>query len=116
MVDETEIPEGVHEHVEGHGDGGFRRWAAIYLGIVAMLLAISALGGGKATKEMLAANIRVSDTYSFAQAKYLRETAYELAADQIETELTAYPSIQDEAKESMKALIARYRAAAARYA
>ena len=54
MVDQTDIPEGVHEHhhphpEEGHGEGGFRRWAAIYLGIVAMLLAISSLGGGKAT-------------------------------------------------------------------
>ena len=114
MVDETEIPEGIDEH--HHHPDRFRRLAAIYVGVVAMLLAISALGGGKATKEMLAANIRVSDTYSFAQAKYLRQTSYELAADQIEAQLTAYPSIPDDARESMKALITRYRAAAARYA
>ena len=83
MVDQTEIPEPVHEHAEHHGehsDDGFRRLAAIYLGVVAMLLAISSLGGGKATKEMLNAAIHASDTYAFAQAKYLRETAYELAA------------------------------------
>lgn len=120
MVDETEIPEGVHEHHaahdEGHGDGGFRRWAAIYLGVVAMLLAISSLGGGKATKEMLAASIRVSDTYSFAQAKYLRETAYELAADQLEAELAAQPTMPDAAKALMTASIDKYRKAAARYA
>jgi hypothetical protein len=114
MVEQTEIPEGIHEH-EHHADG-FRRLAAIYVGVVAMLLAISSLGGGKATKEMLAASIRASDTYSFAQAKYLRQTAYELAADQIEAQFAAYPSISDEAKESMKVLIAKYRAAAARYA
>src|ERR1700730_18009446 len=118
MVEQTEIPEGVHEHhplhhEEGHDGAGFRRWAAIYLGVVAMLLAISSLGGGKATKEMLAASIRVSDTYSFAQAKYLRETAYELAADQLEAELAAQPTMPDEAKTSIKASIARYRAAAA---
>src|SRR5580658_9274172 len=92
-LDQADIPESVHEHAEhahhgGHGDG-FRRLAAIYLGIVAMLLAISTLGGGKATKEMLAANIRASDTYAFAQAKYLRETAYELAADEFEAEIAA---------------------------
>lgn len=114
MVEQADIPEAIHEH-EHHTDG-FRRFAAIYVGVVAMLLAIASLGGGKATKEMLGASIRASDTYSFAQAKYLRQTAYELAADQIEAQFTAYPSISDEAKESMKALIAKYRAAAARYA
>ena len=118
MVDQTEIPEPVHEHVEPHGehgDGGFRRLAAIYLGVVAMLLAISSLGGGKATKEMLNANIHASDTYAFAQAKYLRETAYELAADQLDAEIAAQPTMPDAAKASMTASIAKYRAAAARY-
>jgi hypothetical protein len=119
MVDETEIPEPVHEHAEPHsehGDAGFRRWAAIYLGVVAMLLAISSLGGGKATKEMLSANIRASDAYAFAQAKYLRETAYDLAADQFEAEIAAQPSMPDAAKASMTASIEKYRTAAARYA
>jgi hypothetical protein len=117
MVDETEIPEGVHEHHHGHGEeGGFRRWAAIYLGIVAMLLAISSLGGGKATKEMLAASIRVSDTYNFAQAKYLREVAYELAADQLEAELAAQTAVPDAAKASITALTEKYRKQAARLA
>ena len=118
MVDQTEIPEGVHEHHHGHGGegAGFYRWAPIYLGIVAMLLAISSLGGGKATKEMLAYSIRVSDTYSFAQAKYLRQTAYELAADQLEAELAALPTVPDSAKAAMTASIEKYRQQAARYA
>jgi hypothetical protein len=114
MVEEIDIPEVVHHH-ERHRDE-FRRLAAIYVGVVAMLLAISSLGGGKATREMLSANIRASDSYSFAQAKYLRQTSYELAADQIEAQLTAYPSIPDDAKAAMMALVTRYRAAAARYA
>ena len=118
MVDETEIPEQAqhHEHEGRHHPDGFRRLAAIYVGVVAMLLAISSLGGGQATKQMLGASIRASDSYSFAQAKYLRETAYDLAADQLEAQFTAYPSISDEAKASMTALIAKYHAAAARYA
>jgi hypothetical protein len=117
MVDQTEIPEPVHEHVEPAEQGdGFRRLAAIYLGVVAMLLAISSLGGGKATKEMLNANIHTSDTYAFAQAKYLRQTAYELAADQFEADIAAQPAMPDAAKASMTAAIAKYRAAAARYA
>jgi hypothetical protein len=119
MVDETDIPEPVHEQVESHserGDAGFRRWAAIYLGVVAMLLAISSLGGGKATKEMLGASIRASDAYAFAQAKYLRETAYELSADQFEAEIAAQPSMPEAAKAAMTASIDKHRKAAARYA
>jgi hypothetical protein len=114
MVDETEIPEVAHEH-RAH-PGRFRRVSGIYVGVVALLLAISTLGGGRATKEMLGASIRAADSYSFAQAKYLRQTAYELAADQIEAQFTAYPSISQEAKASMQTLIARYRTAAERYA
>jgi hypothetical protein len=119
MVERVEIPEGVHEQVEhraGGRDEGFRRLAAVYVGVVAMLLAISSLGGGKATKEMLNANIHASDTYAFAQAKYLRETAYELAADQLEAEIAAQPTISDAARTSMTQLITKYRTAAARYA
>jgi hypothetical protein len=121
MVEQSDIPEPVHEQVEeahagGHGDEGFRRLAAIYVGVVAMLLAISSLGGGKATKEMLNANILASDSYAFAQAKYLRETAYELAADQFAAAIAAQPAMPDAAKEAMTASIAHYRAAAARYA
>ncbi|HVH81655.1 MAG TPA: DUF4337 domain-containing protein [Stellaceae bacterium] len=115
MVEQTEIPEQPHEHLHPHG-GGFRRFAAIYVGVVAMLLAISSLGGGKATKEMLASSIRVSDTYNFAQAKYLRETAYELAADQLEAQLAEQPTMPDEAKSSISKSIEKYRKNAARYA
>jgi hypothetical protein len=120
MVEQADIPEPVHEHIHHvdhseHGDNDFRRLSAIYVGVVAMLLAISSLGGGKATKEMLGASIRASDTYAFAQSKYLRETAYELAADQLDAQLAAQPAIPDAAKASMSASIAHYRAAAKRY-
>src|SRR5579863_9986834 len=101
MVETSEVPEPVHEHVHHahHADGnGFRRLAAIYVGVVAMLLAIASLGGGHVTKEMLNANIQASDTYAFAQAKYLRETAYQLAADQLEFELNQLPGLSDAGK------------------
>ena len=118
MVDETEIPEPVHEQYEQaeHADTRFRRFAAIYVGVVAMLLAISSLGGSHATKVMLNANIRASDTYAFAQAKYLRQTAYELAADQLDMQLIDLPSLSDDAKGKIAESIKRYRGTAARYA
>jgi hypothetical protein len=118
MVDQTEIPEPVHEHhapVGEHADNAFRRWAAIYVGVVAMVLAISSLGGGHATKEMLSANIHASDMYAFAQAKYQRQVAYELAADQLDLQLAEQPNLPDEVKARIGAAIKRYRETAARY-
>jgi hypothetical protein len=114
MVDDTDIPEIEHER-HAHPDS-FRRVSGIYVGIVALLLAISTLGGGRATKEMLSASIRVSDTYSFAQAKYDRQTTYELAADQLEAQLTEQPAMSDAAKATLTASIDKYRKAAAHYA
>jgi len=115
MVDDTDIPEIAHEHHHAHPDR-FRRFSGIYVGVVALLLAISTLGGGRATKEMLGASIRVSDTYSFAQAKYDRQTAYELAADQLEAQLAEQPAMPDAAKASLTKSIEKYRKAAAHYA
>jgi hypothetical protein len=115
MVDQSEIPEPVHEHVH-HAEGDrFRRFAAIYLGVVAMLLAIASLGGGHVTKEMLNANIQASDTYAFAQAKYLRETAYQLAADQMEFDLNHLPGLDEAGKAEAARRVAHYRDNAARY-
>src|SRR5437764_8251636 len=78
-VEAHEIAEKIHEEEEPHAHTpeAFRRLTAIYVGVVAMLLAIASLGGGNATKEMLAANIHASDTYNFYQAKYIRQLQYE---------------------------------------
>ena len=87
----------------------FRRLAGIYLGVVAMLLAIASLGGSAATKEMLSANIHASDTYAFYQAKYLRQIHYQTTADLLETVGTAGDAAHT------AELIKRYRQTAARY-
>src|ERR1700733_9808161 len=89
IVEATEIAEQIDEpghggHHNAHTPDGFRKLAGIYLGIVAMLLAIASLGGGAATKEMLAANIHASDTYAYYQAKSLRQLHYQVAADFLE--------------------------------
>lgn len=85
-----EIAEKIHEdHEHHHGHGGraqewLRRVTGVYVGVIAMLLAIATLGGAEATKAMLNANIHASDTYAFYQAKYLRQTMLELSATELE--------------------------------
>jgi hypothetical protein len=114
VVEPVDLPETHHGHHHASGEDDFRKLAGIYVGVVAMLLSITSLGGSSATKEMLSANIRASDAYAYYQAKYLRETAYEIAATQLEAALAAAPQMPQAARDKTEAAITRYRAAAAR--
>jgi len=114
----TEIAETIHGGHEAHdteGDATFRKYAAIYLGIVAMLLAITSLGGSNATKVMLNANIQASDIYGYYQSKYIRQTVYQTIAEELEAQLLAQPDMQDAAKAKFEEAIRRYRSRAERY-
>ena len=97
------------------GDAAFRKFAAIYLGIVAMLLAITSLGGSNATKVMLSANIQASDIYGYYQSKYIRQTVYQTTAEELEAQLLAQPDMSEAAKAKFEEAIKRYRSRAERY-
>ena len=75
-MEATDIAETIRgEEHEAHSaaeDASFRKYTGIYLGIVAMLLAITALGGAHATKTIVNSNIQASDTYGFYQARNIR--------------------------------------------
>jgi hypothetical protein len=115
-----EIAERIHEHEEDHAPAHpgheimFRRLTAIYIGVVAMLLAIATLGGAEATKEMLNANIQASDTYAFYQAKNIRQTLYQISAAELEL-LASGGAISGDAVTKAAELIKRYRETVARY-
>jgi hypothetical protein len=100
---------------ERHGNEQSRRRAAMAIGILAMLLAISGLGGGNATKEMLNANIQASDTYAFYQAKSERQTSNQLAADQLQALLLTRPDLPADARAEIEQQIQRAQATVARY-
>src|SRR5919198_299916 len=92
-----------------------QRIPAIYVGIVAMLLAIAALGGAEATKEMLNANIHASDTYAFYQAKNIRQTLYQISAAELELLAAGGTAISADAGGKATELIKRYRDTVTRY-
>ena len=120
-MEATEIAEKIGEAHEAHhvsqveADARFRRLTAIYLGVVAMLLAIASLGGSNATKVMVNANIQASDTYGFYQSKNIRQTIYRITAEELEGQLLAQPSMPQEAKTKIEKAIERYRSRAEQY-
>ena len=118
-MEATEIAEKIHgEEDEAHSaeaDANFRKLTGIYLGIVAMLLAITALGGSNATKTMTNANIQASDIYGYYQAKDIRQAVYRLTAEQLEAELLAQPGMPEAARSKIEDAIKRYRDRAERY-
>jgi hypothetical protein len=118
-VEAHEIAEKIHENedAETHASpvhDGFRRVAAIYVGVVAMLLAIAGLGGAEATKEMLNANIHASDTYAFYQAKSIRQTVYQTSASELEL-LAGGAAISPQDSAKAAELVKKYRDTATRY-
>lgn len=108
-LEEREAQAATHER-----EARFRRQGALLVAALAALLAITSLGGQNATKAMIDTNIQASDTYSFYQAKNIRQTSNQLAADTLQSliEATNPPAA---ARASMQERIDRYKATAARY-
>jgi hypothetical protein len=103
-----------HRARSAETDDRFRKFTGIYVGIVAMLLAIATLGGANATRQMLNANISAADTYAYYQAKVLRQAVFATAAAEIDTMLAAQPAMPAGPKARAAALAQHYRATAAR--
>ena len=93
----------------------FKQRAAVSIAILAMLLAITGLGGANAGKEATNNNIYAANTYAFYQAKNIRQTDYNLAADAIELAFLQDGSLNAEARTALKAKAEAYRKTAARY-
>ena len=97
------------------GDDRFRRFTAVLLGALGMLLAIASLAGENAMKETVNANILATDTFAFYQARGERQTSYQLAADALEVQLAALPDLAAEARQAIAARVAEYRALVGRF-
>src|SRR5436190_21917766 len=89
-ADAAEMVAEVHEAEETSEEASrtrFRNRAALLIAIIAAVLAIGGLGGGNATDDMIANNIKASDTWAFYQAKNVRQTVLEVAVTELESDL-----------------------------
>ena len=111
---EVEIPN--PEELEEIRNKGFTRRVAITTAIYAVMLAIAALGGNNAMKDMLLAQQQSSDQWAFYQAKVIREHEYRIQQKRLEVELAERGAgMAPEARQQYEALLAEFTAETKRY-
>lgn len=116
-MDANDAAEQIAEaRAENEADDRFRSRAALFIAFMAMLLAITSLGGGNAAEDIFNNNIQASDTWNFYQAKNIRQTAFRLAADELESELiVSGATLAPESRAALEQRIKTYRDTVARY-
>ena len=90
------------------------KFTAIYIAVLAVLIAICSIGDDDASKTMIRSSVGAADTYAFFQAKNIRQTAYALSADEFEAELLK-PGLDENARKFLQDKLGKYRATVERY-
>ena len=98
----------LHDKVNEALQTSRKRWTAIYIAGLAVLIALGAMGGNNADKAAMANNISAANTYAFFQAKNIRLTAYELARDQLLLHLAEAPNMSPILRDQIQKKINAY--------
>lgn len=91
------------------------RFISVYVGVLAVILAICAMAGGNASKDAVRANIAASNTWAFFQARNIRINVVETSANDLELMLLAQPNLPEPVQAKIRKHIAGYRADIARW-
>jgi Domain of unknown function (DUF4337) len=114
-TDAADLIAEIHEErAEHEAADTFRNRAALLIAVMAAVLAVGGLGGGNATDDMIGSNIKASDTWAFYQAKNVRQTMYEIEADELQASLAA-GTVPAAERAAAEARLKDYRATIARY-
>lgn len=90
------------------------RLTAIYIAVLAVLIAICSIGDDDASKTMIRSSVGAADTYAFFQAKNIRQSGFALAADEFEAMLLN-PGLDGNTRKFMQDKLGKYRSTAERY-
>jgi hypothetical protein len=85
------------------------RWIGVYIGILAVILAICSMGGGNAAKEATLKNIEATNVWGFFQSKNMRRHVLRLEVDELELTVLSNPALTPEARTAIEAKIADYK-------
>src|SRR5258708_39333668 len=81
-----EAPEKLDQAENTEHVGGVNKKIALLIAIMALFLAFSETLGKSANTEANTLNIKASDTWNFFQAKTIRRTVVQVAADEMKVE------------------------------
>jgi small-conductance mechanosensitive channel len=109
----SEIHEAIEKAEEGEHGEGFNRKIALVIAVLALFLSFSETLGKGAQNEANTKNIEASDLWAFFQAKDIRRTTLNVAADQ--TNLLAAGLTDATAKAAIDKQIETWRQTAERY-
>lgn len=85
------------------------RLVAVYIGVLAVILAVCSLGGSNAEEDAMLKTIEASNTWAFFQAKNARRQALRLHVDEYEVMLKAQPDLTADGRTLIEQKIAEYR-------
>ena len=92
----------------------FKTRCALLVSVLALVLAVASLGGSNAAKEATMENILAANAYNFYQAKNQRQTAYKIAADNLELQLKT-AKLPSDARQPLEKKLSDYQKNVARY-
>jgi hypothetical protein len=85
------------------------RWLGVYIGVLALILAVGTMLGNNVTKDAQRLNIEANNNWNFFQAKNLRRQVVQLQIEQLELDLTN-PALAPEFRAASIQKIAAYKA------
>jgi len=115
MGDDMEANEAAELMEQDKQENRFKQRAAILIAVLAMVLAVTSLGGNNAGKEAVNNNILASNFFNFYQAKNMRQTALMLAADEFEIAWSSDPGLSADAKAALAKKLGDYKKTIGRY-
>ncbi len=94
---------------------GRDRLIAVYIGVLAVLLAVCGVGGGNAMKDATARNIEAANIWAFFQAKNIRRHELRLQIAEFEVMLASRPDMPPAARTLVEDKLKKYRVDEIRY-
>lgn len=85
------------------------RWIGVYIGVLAVLLAICSMGGGNATKNATLKNIEAANAWAFFQAKNMRRHVLRVEVDDLQLLTQVQPGLTAEGLAAIEAKISDYK-------
>lgn len=97
------------------GEAVMKGRGAITISILAAMLAIVTLISNSNSSRVLTNNIMSNDTWAFYQAKSIKQSVYELSAEQVVNQLQGQTTLTAAERADLQKRLEKYQAAVARY-